>query len=304
MDIVDSLLSLGNQIIFCGNKFNLTKPVIENYKQFGTIIYDSIFNISLSGDSTETLFSYRKQDKALGKFRYSDFNVLSIDSFGIDGIEPKLMIGDSACVFASVENYDDQLYLHGSLDLFRNISAFSPGYLAHFEYVFRNTDFNKIYIGQINQILQQNLLSQSPLKYILQNRGLKYAYFGLLILGLLYLIFGAKRRQKIIEITRTNENSSVEFVKTLSRLYERQNQNEKLVSKMENSFYHFIQSKYFIKKQQQNFQQLVADKSRIDVSKISLIIQHFKTLDSRRDYDDHMLFETYKRLEDFYKNAK
>ena len=59
----------------------------------------------------------------------------------------------------------------------------------------------------------------TPIRYILSRPSLKAAYL-LLIAGLLfYIIFEAKRRQKIIPVLHPLKNSSAEFVETVGKLY-------------------------------------------------------------------------------------
>lgn len=61
--------------------------------------------------------------------------------------------------------------------------------------------------------------SRSPLNFILSKPALRYAWYLLLGGLLLFVIFNAKRKQRIIPILEPLKNKSVEFVKSISNLY-------------------------------------------------------------------------------------
>ncbi|WP_187477492.1 DUF4350 domain-containing protein [Amniculibacterium sp. G2-70] len=65
----------------------------------------------------------------------------------------------------------------------------------------------------------KDLPSTSPLSFILKNPPLKYAWW--LFLGglLVFAIFGAKRKQRIIPVMEPLKNKSVEFVQSIGNLY-------------------------------------------------------------------------------------
>ena len=59
----------------------------------------------------------------------------------------------------------------------------------------------------------------SPMRFILNQPALKWSYYLLVVGLLLFVIFKAKREQRIIPIIKPLENSSVEFAKTVGSLY-------------------------------------------------------------------------------------
>lgn len=61
--------------------------------------------------------------------------------------------------------------------------------------------------------------SQSPLRFVLENPPLRYAWYLLLFGTLIFVIFHAKRRQRIVPVIEPLRNSSAEFVKTIGNLY-------------------------------------------------------------------------------------
>jgi hypothetical protein len=75
---------------------------------------------------------------------------------------------------------------------------------------------------QRNQDRSRQLPSEHPLAYILQQPPLAWAWYLLIALAAAYLIFRARRRQRIIPVLGKNENSSYEFISTIANLHFRE----------------------------------------------------------------------------------
>ncbi len=62
-------------------------------------------------------------------------------------------------------------------------------------------------------------LSMSPLRFIHSNPPLKYAWYLLLFSLIIFVIFNAKRKQRVVPIVEPLKNSSVEFIRSIGNLY-------------------------------------------------------------------------------------
>lgn len=62
-------------------------------------------------------------------------------------------------------------------------------------------------------------LSMSPMRFILSNPSLKYAWYLLLFGLLIFVIFNAKRKQRIVPIKEPLKNTSVDFIRSIGNLY-------------------------------------------------------------------------------------
>ncbi len=61
--------------------------------------------------------------------------------------------------------------------------------------------------------------AKTPLRYILGDPALKWAFFSLMITVLILMVFEAKRDQRVIPIITPLKNETLDFVKTIARLY-------------------------------------------------------------------------------------
>ncbi len=59
----------------------------------------------------------------------------------------------------------------------------------------------------------------TPLRFILSNEPLRWAYYLTILSILLFMIFEAKRKQRIIPIIKPLANTTLEFVSTIANLY-------------------------------------------------------------------------------------
>lgn len=60
---------------------------------------------------------------------------------------------------------------------------------------------------------------QTPLRYILSSPALRAAYILLVFSLLVYIIFTARRKQRIVPVMKPLKNTSLDFVETIGRLY-------------------------------------------------------------------------------------
>ncbi len=90
------------------------------------------------------------------------------------------------------------------------------------------------------------IVVQSPLRFVLNQDALKWAYYLIMIGVLLFIIFKAKREQRIIPIIKPLENATVEFSKTVGSLYYQHKNYSDLIKKKLNYFLEYLRSHYYI----------------------------------------------------------
>jgi len=153
---------------------------------------------------------------------------------------------------------------------------------------------------------QNSRLGTSPLSYILSQPPLYWALYTILGMVLLFLFFQAKREQRIIPVIEPNENSSLEFVNTLGRLYYLQNDQKKLCLQIMKLFKAFVRNRYRITIQEDTdkWQKELQLKSQIPQDHIQTILEKYKAIDYLNEVSEEMMIEFYQAIEYFYKNCK
>jgi hypothetical protein len=88
--------------------------------------------------------------------------------------------------------------------------------------------------------------SGSPMRYILSQPALKYAWYLFLIGMLFFMIFNAKRQQRIIPIIKPLTNTTVDFTKTIGNLYYQEGNHQNLIDKKIIYFLERVRNEYLI----------------------------------------------------------
>ncbi len=73
--------------------------------------------------------------------------------------------------------------------------------------------------------------SQSPFRYLLQHRSLRWALYLSLLTILLFIIFTAKRKQRVIPVVKDPENHLLHFVRSIAALYLKKSDNTDILQK-------------------------------------------------------------------------
>jgi hypothetical protein len=86
----------------------------------------------------------------------------------------------------------------------------------------------------------------SSLAAIMKYPALRWAFWVVVGLGLIYIFFNGKRRQRIIPVRKPVENSSVAYAEAIAGLYLKQHDNRIIALKMGTWFREYLRNHYFI----------------------------------------------------------
>ncbi len=98
------------------------------------------------------------------------------------------------------------------------------------------------------------VIIKSPMRYVLNQQELKWAYYLGIVSLLLFVIFRAKRNQRIIPIIKPLENSTINFTRTIGSLYYQTNDFDEITTKKINFFLEYIRSNFYLDTQNLNEQ--------------------------------------------------
>lgn len=149
--------------------------------------------------------------------------------------------------------------------------------------------------------------SEGPLKYILAQPALAWAWYLSLALGLLYLLFRAKRQQRVIPVTEPNRNTSLEFISTIGRMYFVQNNPRKLADNKAKLFLAYVRDNYKMQTKtiDEEFIKTLANKSEISSDLLKKIVNIQEKINQPGGlFTEEMLIDFHQQLDHFYKNCK
>ena len=137
--------------------------------------------------------------------------------------------------FAEFPHGKGRFLLHTNPIAFSNFSLLRPETRPYVSGVFSHLSEGDIYWDAVSRVPEavgrkrngsafanRGLAEEHPLTYILKQPALAWAWYMIAALAITWLVFRAKRRQRIIPVLPKNENSSYEFISTIAHLHFRE----------------------------------------------------------------------------------
>ena len=144
----------------------------------------------------------------------------------------------------------------------------------------------------------------SPLRYILQNTALKWAFYISMFGLILFVIFRGKRVQRIIPVIKKLENSTVDFTRTIGELYYQYGDFTNIIDKKIQYFLEFVRTNYYLDTNTLNssFIDKLAAKSSNTKETTKSLIDYLVFLKSKKNHSEQELIELNKKIEHFTKH--
>lgn len=142
----------------------------------------------------------------------------------------------------------------------------------------------------------------TPMRVILTTPTLKFAYAVTIFSLLLFMIFEAKRKQRIIPIILPLKNTSLEFVKTIGNLYLKSGNHKDIAEKKIQYFLEYIRTKYYLNFQQfdQDFFEKLSAKSGKDIVELKKLFNLIERIKNQSSVSDEQLKYLNTQLENIY----
>lgn len=223
--------------------------------------------------------------------------------------------------FAKIKYGEGYFYLHTNPIAFSNIQLLDEVGISYMNKVFSHLTEGPIYWDTYSRVKEgvsrrrnsirsmspeRELSGEGPLQYILDQPALSWAWYLLMACGLLYLIFRAKRTQRIIPVYEGNKNTSLEFISTIGSLYFLQNDHRKLALQKMRLFLGQVRDRYNLttKEIDETFVKRLSQKSEVEEPIINQIVLFYKNIKGSSFVSDKTLIDFHKALEAFYKIRK
>ena len=293
-------------------KIAKNKSLTEFYeKEYPTIYSDKALKLFVESFPEDSLMLYKKWEglsvpsvwKALPESYSNIFQAQNI-GYTSNGWNDSLYFNLCKITYGSGE-----IYLHCLPLAFTNYYQITPQGKQYAEGVFSYLNKDVIYYDKVSQNAYNEDFQgreKSPLSYILAQKSLRWAWYLLLALVLIFIVFRAKRKQKIIPVIEPNSNTSIMFIETIGKLYYLQNNHRKIALYKMKHFEFFVRRKYQINisKGEQQQLNLLANASGIEISKINNIVKKHNHISALDNITKEQLMEFYLAIQEFYKNCK
>ncbi len=239
-----------------------------------------------------------------------------------EGLVPIGFMEDSLINFAKVPYGEGTFYLHTTPQVFTNFFVVNPAGREYASRALSHLNPGPIYwdkysgvpdeMARRNNDIARNveperrLYSESPLQFILEQPPLAWAWYLLVVLALIYMLFRTRRRQRVIPIVDPNRNTSLQFLQTIGWLYYQKSSHQQVAVQAIKLWRTHVWDRYGLQwrhDDEQCRQQLIA-RSGLDAGLIDAIAKDVRNIPRYTGLVEGELVKFHRRLEQFYGQAK
>ena len=144
-------------------------------------------------------------------------------------------------------------------------------------------------------------INTSPLFLIFNNRYLKWAYYTVLIIALLWVIFEGKRKQRSVPVVKPMPNQSLDFTRTIAGMYLEKNENRQIALHQINYFLEYLRSKYRIATEPLSGEVVstIAQKSGVDFARTKELMDYIVWVRQSPNVNENGLIKLNTMIEKF-----
>ncbi|WP_405296731.1 DUF4350 domain-containing protein [Algibacter sp. Ld11] len=234
-------------------------------------------------------------EKGLGNYYFTELDSASTTVLGYQKFDSIRHIN-----YVKVEYGAGNFYLHLQPVVFTNYHLLKKNNKKYAEAALSYIANDTIHFDSVNKIGSD--LGSSPLRFILKTPALRWAWYLALFALVCFMIFNAKRRQRIVKIIKPNENTTVAFTKTIGNLYYETKEHDTIIDKKITYFLEYLRREYFLDTQilDERFIKNLSLKSNKKEDTIKRLINLILQLKAKRHLEEADLLRLNKAIEAFY----
>ena len=149
-------------------------------------------------------------------------------------------------IFLRIPHGKGVFYIHNLPLALTNYYLLSPASADYMAKAFSYLPAQPTYWDEYQKQGRFSENEQSLLRYIYKQPALTWAYFIGLVGLILYALFAGKRTQRVIPVVQLPQNTSLEFVKTVGRMYFQQNDHDNVARKKIQYFLADLRERYLL----------------------------------------------------------
>lgn len=202
---------------------NLLKEIgeVDSSFKFG-VFRDSNVNIRVQ-DSRSKSFEYNISTRGYGK-KSINFDWRYLSGLSLRKNISPLGTVDGVLNYVVISRGKGKLFLHSSPIMFSNYLLNNDSGYLHLSAVFEDFNFENILFDKINRNKElsnrsDNKRAASPLAYVLKQKPLRWAWYLILMMTILYFAFYTKRKQKFIPIWSVKKDFDCLWIDSLVALH-------------------------------------------------------------------------------------
>ncbi|GAB1857203.1 hypothetical protein MHTCC0001_20390 [Flavobacteriaceae bacterium MHTCC 0001] len=206
--------------------------------------------------------------------------------------------------FLKIPFGNGNILLHTEPKAFTNYNILKEDRYQYVEHALSYLPDDDVYYDSYSkrQSAYGDVEEESNLSWFMEQLSFRWAVYTALIFGILFMIFNAKRRQRIIKIIKPLQNTSLAFVKTISNLYIETKDYKNLIDKKITYFLEKVRTDFNLDTALLNddFIKKLAGKAGRKKEDVAQLINYIKWLRTKDELSEQSLVKLNKFIEDFY----
>ncbi|HET7898390.1 MAG TPA: DUF4350 domain-containing protein [Flavisolibacter sp.] len=212
--------------------------------------------------------------------------------------------------FVRMDKGDGSFYIHTAPLAFSNYFLLYKNNIAYYENVIsvlpqktRTVLWSEYFLEKL-----QNPSGEKDVNWLgalFKNPAFRWGFLTAMATLLLFVLLGMRRKQRMIPPHERPTNDSLDFVKTLGRLYYDKSDHKNLAEKMGAYFMEHVRSTYHIAAHtpDEEFVALLHRKSGYGEAELKTILTDIKQFQQSTSLSEEQLARFYRQLEMFYQNT-
>lgn len=223
--------------------------------------------------------------EGMGDYYFSKIDTLTTTVLGYQGNKANT----NRINFIKIPYSNGYFYLHTQPAVFTNFHLLKTNHHQYAEKILSYIPKEAVF-WYMKPRNNENI-SNSPLRYILGQPALKWAWYFFLIGTLIFILFNAKRKQRVVPIIQPLSNLTVDFTKTIGNLYYQEGDHNSIIDKKIIYFLEKIRNEYLLDTTKLNEEFInklhhKSGKNREDIKNlVQLIIDYRKSHYHSVEYD-------------------
>lgn len=224
---------------------SILSPECEN-DSMGSVYFKRSKNIELKLEERQNKceISYVVQNEK-ERYSWTYFDLEGCDSVQVEG--SLTSIGETFPNFIKLSHGKGSIYLYSNPLVFTNyhfrnqaVFEYTQGILSlipHVKMYYLHPDY-------YDPSTYPPPVSESPLRFILSNPPLKWAWYLVLLITLLYVLNSVRRSQKPIPVFTLPENETAAYLDVVYRLYQKEGHHKDIIGVQEKMLKRHLRNKY------------------------------------------------------------
>lgn len=303
-------VSKGNDVFISAYNFSYEAASFFHLQAYSTDIGIPVYDFSPLLDTLEISLSATPFDRGKNNFRYpgrrynADFLKFDSTMSYVLGRSKNNLVN---CI--KIKAGEGYFILHGAPLAFSNYFLLHQDNMEYYNQLLsalnpeaRSVTWDEYYL---HKAVSYEKTKPSPFRVLLNEPSFKMALYTALAGVLIFILLGLKRNQRIFKPVPAPANDSLDFIKTIGRLYYQKNDNRNIARKMAGFFIEHVHNRYFLNSDDldENYVERLSGKSGSNRQHIQSIVDYISFAREGNDFTNEQVGEFYNLLEQFYKTT-